>query len=280
MLSVSPGLRSLQILELLAPEAHGLPLSGIGQRCGLPKSVVHRTLAMLVERGYVAQDPLSQRYRLTMKVAALGLRFVQATRIPDVAQPVLDDLAGSSGEFVRLAVVHGEGLIWMARAQGATSALRYDPMTGPDVILHSTATGAAWLATLAEDEAVRIVLNRGFAMPPNYGLHAVRTVPQLLDKLRSTRARGWASALEEGEIGTNAVAVAFAGEEHPDAPAVGTVSIAAPSIRLTEDRMQELVPALQEAAHRLTVVWPLRTYLTREAASRQEHAMIRAEAGA
>lgn len=259
-----------------------MPLSTIGQRCGLPKSVVHRTLAMLVERGYVAQEPLSQRYRLTMKVAALGLRFVQATRITDVCQPILDDLARASGEFARLAVVHGEGLLWLARAQGATSALRYEPMTGPDVILHSTATGAAWLATLPESEAVRIVLNRGFEMPPEYGRRAVRSVPELLDKLRLTRERGWATALEEGEVGTNAVAVAFAAEADADAPAVGTVSIAGPSIRLTEERMQALVPLLQEAGRRLTMIWPLRTYLAREATGGQErdHPMIRVEAGA
>jgi IclR family transcriptional regulator, acetate operon repressor len=261
LVTLSPLARSLELLELLVPEPDGLSVTTISQHSTLPKSVVHRTLAGLVELGFVEQDALSQRYRLTLKLASLGIRHLAATGIAEVTRPILNEVAAATGEFVRLAVVEGERLLWIARAQGARSALRYEPRTGPDVILHSTATGAAWLATLPEEEAVRVVLTRGFATAPDYGLKAVRSVPQLLDKLRRTRAQGYGVALEEGEPGTNAIAVAFRADERPDAPVAGTVSVAGPGIRLTEERLHALAPLLHDAAQRIAAVWPVRRHL-------------------
>ena len=60
--------------------------------------------------------------------------------------------SGRYGELVRLSYVEDGRLIWIAKAQGSKSNLRYDPITGHDVPLHVTAMGKAWLddwATLA-----------------------------------------------------------------------------------------------------------------------------------
>src|SRR5262245_41470445 len=122
--------RGLDVLELLVHHGDGLPLGAIAERLDLPKSGAHRLLAALAQRGYVRQDPRSQDYALTLRVAALGFELLAASRIPDVCQPVLDRLAAESGELVRLTVAESEGLTWVARAQGAQYGLRYDPEMG------------------------------------------------------------------------------------------------------------------------------------------------------
>ena len=48
--------RALAIIELLAAEPVGLPLLGIAERLGIPRSATHRLLAALAEHGYVRQD--------------------------------------------------------------------------------------------------------------------------------------------------------------------------------------------------------------------------------
>jgi IclR family acetate operon transcriptional repressor len=250
--------RCLSLIEALAEAPCNLSLGALAQQLDLPKSATHRLLQSLAGRGYVQQDPASQDYALSLKVALLAFRYLDARRLPDVAQDALDRLAQASGEYCRMALVEGEGLVWVARAQGATQGLRYDPPMGRDVVLHATATGKAWLATLPEQEALRIACARGFATPPGFGARAVKDVDELRHHLAATRARGYASAVEEGEPGTVALAATFRAYDGAGAPVAGTVSIAGPLVRLTETRVTELAPLLQDATARISALWPLR----------------------
>ena len=149
--------RCFEVLELLAGEADGLALTSIGRALGLPKSATHRLLLTLVDAGYAIQDEASQRYRLTLKIATLGFRLLAASTVQDVCQPTLERIAAASGDLARLAVVDGDGLRWVAKAQGAHVGLRYDPEMGLEVALHATAVGRLWLATLPESRAIAIV---------------------------------------------------------------------------------------------------------------------------
>ncbi len=248
--------RTLDILELLVDEARGLALGEFALRLGMPKSAAHRLLAELVDQGYVLQDPASQHYKLTMRLAVLGFRFLNNSGLTDVCQPVLDDLAEKSGELVRLTVVDGDNLVWVAEAQGARYGLRYDGNFGRRVNLSATATGKCWLATLDEDEAIGIVLNQGFGDPSEVGPNAIRSAKNLIEELAKTRSQGYAVACDEGEPGMSALAAAIRISEN--AGCVGTVSIAGPTIRLTPDIQEHLAPSVIEAASSLSSLWPAR----------------------
>ena len=118
--------RCLSLIEMLAGAAEGMSLGILAQRLALPKSATHRLLQTLATRGYVSQDAASQDYALSLKVALLGFRYLDARRLPDVAQAELDQLAQHCGEYCRMAVVEGEDLVWIAQAQGAKLGLRYE----------------------------------------------------------------------------------------------------------------------------------------------------------
>ena len=250
--------RCLSLIEALAEAPSSVSLGALALQLDLPKSATHRLLQSLAQRGYVEQDSTSQDYALSLKVALLGFRFLDAHQLPDVAQSELERLARDAGEYCRIAIVDGEDLAWVARAQGATLGLRYDPPMGRDVVLHATATGKAWLATLPEQEALRIACARGFDTPPGFGARAIRNVDELRHHLDETRRRGYAIAIEEGEPGTVAIAAAFGAYPADSAPAAGPVSIAGPQVRLTEARVAELAPLLLRTAGEMTRLWPLR----------------------
>lgn len=250
--------RCLALVEALAGLPDGASLGSLAELVELPKSAAHRLLQTLAARGYVTQDPHTQDYQLSLRFAALGFRYLDLRRLPDVAQGALDRLARDSGEYCRIAVVEGDGLVWIARAQGATQGLRYEPAMDRQVVLHATATGKAWLATMPEGEALAIVYRHGFRAPPGFGPRILTNVDDLRRHLRETRQRGHALAVEEGEAGIVAMATTFRAFDGPEAPVAGTVSIAGPLVRLDEARTATLTPRLHAAARELTELWPLR----------------------
>ena len=251
----------LDILEVLAETGDGLALTEIAGRVKLAKSATHRLLTTLCERGLAIQDEATQHYRLTMRLAALGFRFLAETGITEICQPVLDRLAAETGELARMAIVEPPRMTWTAKAQGARSGLRYDPDMGREVILHATATGKAWLATLPEREALALVRKRGYGTPARFGPRAVRNEAELKRELAETRRRGYGVALEEGEPGTAAIACVIRASLAPNAPVVATVSIAGPVVRLTPARRGALSRAVFAAARELSGLWPIRRHL-------------------
>jgi IclR family transcriptional regulator, acetate operon repressor len=241
--------RALRILELLAAEAGGVPLTGLADKTGMPKSAVHRLLGDLARLGYVRQDAETGRYLLTTKLLSLGFAYLSGSGA-DAAQPVLDGLARLSGELVRLAVVDGERLTWVAKAQGARSGLRYDPEMGAEPTLFCTASGQAWLSTLPDEDATALAAKQGFGRLGEHGPNAPRTISALVEVLNRARGQGYAAVHESAAAGTSAMAAAIL---HPRTRrAIGTVSIAGPTFRLTPERFAELAPALVGAAAELS----------------------------
>lgn len=251
--------RTLDILELYASHPEGLPLGEVAARLMLPKSATHRLLAQLVERGYMEQDEDSQYYRLTLRLLVIAFGYLSRTGLNDVCRPELNRLAEKTGELVRIAVVDNETLTWVAEAQGARSGLRYDGNFGSRPCLWATANGKCWLATMTNEDAIRIVHEQGFGKPAALGPQALRTVPALIEELERTRARGYAIAYEEAEAGMAGVAVAIPGTR-PNSPPVGTLSIAGPTVRITRDRLHGFAQELTDVAKRLSELWPIRQH--------------------
>ncbi|HEY1230891.1 MAG TPA: IclR family transcriptional regulator [Ramlibacter sp.] len=242
--------RALRILETLAAEPQGLPLAAIANELALPRSEAHRLLAELVRCGYVRQLRAQGDYALSTKLPAIGLAFLGAAGIVDVAQPIIDRLADTSGELVRLAIVDADRLTFVAKAQGARYGLRYDPDMGIDLQLSCSAAGHAWLATLTEERATELVARQGFGSPKEFGPQAPTTFKALMKVVDEDRRQGWSSIVEQYAPGMNAMAAPLT---RRGGEAIGVITIAGPLQRLTPARMQHLAPALLAAASELTI---------------------------
>lgn len=251
--------RTLDIVELMVDRPEGMALGELAKRLNLPKSAAHRLVSQLVQRNYMEQEAASQHYKLSMRLMILGFRHLSNVGLADVCQPELDYLAECTGELARITMVEGDSLTWVAQAQGARYGLRYDGNLGRRVTLPATATGKAWLATFSDEEAVRIVMRSGWGDPAEIGPKAVREIEPFLAVLQATRKRGYGIAFEEGEPGMAAVAAAIPGAR-PGAAAVGTVSIAGPTVRLGLKHLHETAPAVLASARRLSDLWPVRRF--------------------
>lgn len=250
--------RCLSLLEILAGESEPLELSELAARLDISPSAAHRLIVTLLEHGWVTQDEASQQYALSLRMSTLAFRNLDGRNVPDVVQAALDRLAAETREYCRLAILEGQDLVWVARAQGAVTGLRYDPDMGQEIVLHATANGKAWLATLPEEEALSIVYSRGFKANRELGPNSARTIDELRDRLRETREQGFGTSVEEAEAGTAAIAVPFRAGLEPNAPVIGTISTAGPLLRFPESRWSELSESLHRAAAEIGQLWALR----------------------
>jgi DNA-binding IclR family transcriptional regulator len=246
--------RSLEVLEFLAAEARWLRLSDIAVRLDLPKGPVHRMLTQLSTLGWVEQDKDTGQYRLTLKMSLLGQQYLHGTKLPDLIQPILDETGRECRELVRLTVVEGDELAWLASSQGAPPGLMYQPAMTGRINVHVTANGKAWLATMGNEDAVRIALRAGLGAPGPFGPRAIGTVDALLADLEAVRRRGYGTSIEEAEPGVAAVAVAI--RSRATGRVVGTTSIAGPMQRVAPARFEEYHGLLRRAADQLGTIWP------------------------
>ena len=237
--------RSFKVLEHLVAHPEGRALSALAADLGMPLSATHRLLSELVRCGYVRQDQSHGRYTLTIKLVSLGLSFLSSSGVVDIAQPLLDRLAAESGELVRLAVRDGDELVFVAKAQGATRGLRYDPDMGLSVPLSCSAAGHALLSTMSDEDALALVARQGFAKPAEHGPRAPTTVKALLAHVRTARKRGFSTIVEVFAPGMSAMSAPI---RQRDGQVLGVVTIAGPLVRLTEARMLALGPALMDTA--------------------------------
>jgi DNA-binding IclR family transcriptional regulator len=241
--------RILRVLEELASAPEGKTLSELSAKLDLPVSATHRLLGDLVEQGYVRKDERRGEFSLTMKLPSLGLRFLSAGGVVDVAQPILERLAATSGELVRLAIVDGEQLIYVAKAQGARQGIRYDPEMGQAVTLSCSAAGMIWLAGKSEEDAIRLVSKQGFGMPSDFGPLAPTTFKALLPMIELARKNGYATTQDMFLPAMSSMATPV---HMSNGEVRAILIIAGPMSRLTEERMKELAPALMATATELS----------------------------
>lgn len=242
--------RTLRVLETLSSEPDGIPLQRLAERLEIPKSAAHRICNELIRLGYARQETRTGHYRLSTRLIALGFRYLGSTGASDVLQPILDRLAAETGELVRLGVIEGDRQTWIAKAQGTRTGLRYDPDMGREAPLRYTASGQAWLASLDDQAALALLDRQGDIDPDRFGPNAPRSDAELLERLAQARARGYTCCVDSSALGTSAFGAVI---RHPiQGHPIGVISIAGPSVRLTEPRMHELAPKLLQAVEELS----------------------------
>jgi DNA-binding IclR family transcriptional regulator len=242
--------RGLDVLQCLVGAAEGLPLARIAEIVDLPKSAAHRVLATLVEEGFVRRHASSGAYGLTLRIVGLGLRHLAGSTVFETAVPLLARLATESSQLVRLGLLDGERLLWVAKSQGARGGLRYDPDHGSEIPFDSSASGVAWLSQFTDDEALRLVARQDLDQRYPAGRNAPKSLAEVQSRIRDAREKGWARVHDSVEEGISAMATALV-DPVGGAP-LGVISIAGPSLQLPDERMEELAPRLLETAAELS----------------------------
>jgi DNA-binding IclR family transcriptional regulator len=235
--------RALSIIELLCQHSRGLGVTEIGQKLGLHKSTVHRLLGTLLSKGYAEQNPETERYRASIKLAELGLFILDSLEFRKEAIPFLKELVEVSRETVQLSVLD----------QGEMVVVERDSYPEPIVVkmglrskVHCSAAGKVLLAHLTREQAVSILKEQGMEQ---YTVNTITDLEFMLAFLNKIKIQGYAINDEEQVEGMRAIAAPVFNHQ---GKAVAAVSIAGPTSRLTLERIGRLVTVLKETCESIS----------------------------
>lgn len=99
--------KALDVLELMSDLSQPVTPSQIAQQLGRSLQEVYRIVLVLEARGYIVRPPGAEALVLSTQLYGLATRFPPFRRVVDVAQPIINSLAVTTGEAVHLAVLDG-----------------------------------------------------------------------------------------------------------------------------------------------------------------------------
>jgi DNA-binding IclR family transcriptional regulator len=229
--------RAAQLLVRVVESARPLAVGELATTTGLPKSTTSRLVAALERQG------LLQRVADGLRPGPVLLRLAQRglpdSNVVELADEALRWLADASGETINLAVPSPAGVEHLAQ-RDSRHFVGITSWVGRRVPLHSAANGKVFLAFGAAPIPERLD-----ALTPN----TITDRAALEAALAQVRARGWAHAVDELELGLSAIAGPVRGA---DGAVVAALSISAPTARLTPDRVERLAPVLLEQTRALS----------------------------
>jgi IclR family transcriptional regulator, acetate operon repressor len=104
--------RALRILALIGSAPTGLSLDELAARLGIPKSSLHRILAALKFRKFVAQPEAGGAYFLGTELLATAFRFHDMLDLRALIHPLLVRLSGELNETAHMAVLDGAEIVY------------------------------------------------------------------------------------------------------------------------------------------------------------------------
>jgi IclR family acetate operon transcriptional repressor len=248
--AISAVSRGMAVLEFLASAQAGASVSEISTTLGIEISVVSRLLATLEIDSYVRRLPQAgDRYVLGWRLAALTYRFVDRLDVPEACLPALRALAAEVQELVQLAVVDGDSVRFIAKAE-ADQRVTLRGLVGSAAHPDTMATGRAWLAWLPEADRLRVLAGSRGDVP----VRAHPPLDKVLADLAEIRQRGFALETESNLEDVVAVAAPVFAKEPRMVVAVVTVS--APAYRVKRADLIAMAPALVATAARISAIWP------------------------
>ena len=147
--------RCLQVFEILAGEPYVLSLAEISSSLSLAKSSTHRLMNLLVDSGFVEQEPATRRYALTPKVLWIGSSYLRNSAVERSAHALLSQLSDETGTTSHLAV-WDSGTALLLHSTDPSSATSLFVEVGERRPVHATALGKALLAYRPSVELKRI----------------------------------------------------------------------------------------------------------------------------
>lgn len=103
--------KGLDILELLSKTEAGLSQIELARDLGRSVSEIFRMLVVLEQRGYIAQEPATDRYMLTTLIFEVAHRMPLIRRLTTSATPLMRELAQSINQSVHLAILAEDSVL-------------------------------------------------------------------------------------------------------------------------------------------------------------------------
>lgn len=232
------------VIEEMAAIGEPIELTTLARRLGMPKPRMFRYLRTLLSIGYVLQDPITDRYRLSLKLYHVGQSIADKTDLLSEARPVMVELSNETEQTATLSIIEAEGMRVLDIIRAPSPVLI---VTRPGALLgfHSSAQGKVALAygRPALWDVVRSAPLRQWTPRTN------TDIPTLEAEVAKVRAQGWADAPEQTLVGVTAVSAPI----YDKTGEMGaTITIAGPTTDIPSPPKPAQIAALLRAARTLS----------------------------
>lgn len=241
---VKSALRAVRLLELLADRG-GVParLRDLADDLDAPRSSVHALLRTLTDSGWVRTDASGTLYALGLRALLVGNSFLEVDPYVRAVRPVLADLCDELHETVHLGRIDGDRIVYLI-TQDFTREARKISRVGGWLPAHATSLGKAILAARQIEPTGPL---------ERLTDHTITDPVELAADLALIRERDYSFDDEEGTPGLRCLGVAL---RYTD-PVTDAISCSVPLDRLTPERREQTIAALQRARLKIEESAPL-----------------------
>jgi IclR family pca regulon transcriptional regulator len=184
----------------------GLPeltITEVAAGASIDRGTAFRLIHTLVSLGYVHAVPGSKRFRLGLKCLELGYSVLASHPLHAHAEPLLRALVPEVADAASLGVLDGGDVVYLTRVHTGLGRRDMDRRPGSRTGAYAAALGHAMLAYLPEAEQ-----RTALESTPRVKLseHTLIALPDLLARLHTVRAQGYAVSDGENAYGLRTVA--------------------------------------------------------------------------
>lgn len=235
--------KGLNILELISKKGEGAGITEIAKALGLYKSVVHRIVTTLLNRGYLTK--LNDKYKLGNKILEIAGSLINKTDISTVAGQFIKDLVDKAKETVQIAVLDGNSVLYIAKEE-CDRSIRLVSKIGSRLLPYCTGLGKVLLAYLNEEKLNNLLNNIKLK---KFTENTITNKTKLKKELTLIKKRGY--AIDNGEFDINVRCVAcpifnYNGE------VIAAISIAGPYYRMNMKKRKEFIPIVKDSAMKIS----------------------------
>ncbi len=230
--------RAALLISTVVQADEPLSFADLQEACDLPKSTTSRMLTAL-ERSELLERNDDGSYVAGSLFWLYAARHDPGEDLVRLARPTLETIGAETHETVNLSVGRGDRVVQVAQVD-SRFILGSRDWTQEDVPAHCSSLGKVFLAWDV------VTLPDGPLDRPTPA--TIATAAALRADSARSRTRGWATTVDELEIGLSGIAVPVLG---PRGQVVAALGVSGPTPRL-EGRFDEIGPLLRDHAAELT----------------------------
>lgn len=238
-------MRAIRALKLIAEHPGGLRLTDLADDLALTQPTAHRLLQTLVSERMLERDSHERRYTLGPLVFELGLASTHQFNLRDICRPVLESLAERTGDTSFLFVRSGNDAVCLSRVQGTYPIQTPVVPIGSRQPLGVNAGGLALLSCLSNSEVTRLLE----AIAPRLRTYGKLDAGTLRKHYELAKEQGFALIANRAAPGVCALGLPV---RTPNEAVIAAITVATTVERMSEQRVKEVLPLLQDAALEIT----------------------------
>ena len=199
--------KAFAILSAISASKEGLGVSELAKNLKMAKSTVHGMTSALEELGAVMREPLTKKYKLGFTLLEIGRSAYSQIDLKTSARPVIEELMEKTQTSVFLGILNW-GHVTILDIVEARQDLSITAPVGSTIPLFAGAVGKVFLASMADEEAAKIIKSKGL---PRYTDNSIVDMKLYYKELEQVREKGYAVDDEEYILGVRAVAAPLIG---------------------------------------------------------------------